>query len=186
MKTEKEKLAVLFPGLGYTCDKPLLYYAGKLARAGGYEVVSASYGGFPANVKGDPAKMRACLDQALEQCEGLLGGIEWNRYEEILLIGKSIGTAGARLFAEKHAILARYILFTPLEETFRMDFQDAIAFHGTADPWAKTEAIRQACSRQNIPLYITEDANHSLETGNVDTDLCTMQQVMRTVGAFMR
>ena len=24
------KIAVLFPGIGYTCDKPLLYYSAKL------------------------------------------------------------------------------------------------------------------------------------------------------------
>lgn len=32
----KKKIAVLFPGIGYTCDKPLLYYTGKLAVARGY------------------------------------------------------------------------------------------------------------------------------------------------------
>jgi phosphoglycolate phosphatase len=27
-----DKIAVIFPGIGYTCDKPLLYYAGKFAQ----------------------------------------------------------------------------------------------------------------------------------------------------------
>ena len=31
----QNKLAVIFPGIGYTKDKPLLYYAGKLAKAAG-------------------------------------------------------------------------------------------------------------------------------------------------------
>ena len=35
----EEKIAVLFPGIGYTCDKPLLYYTGKLAVARGYKIV---------------------------------------------------------------------------------------------------------------------------------------------------
>ena len=26
----KEKLVIIFPGIGYHCDKPLLYYAKKL------------------------------------------------------------------------------------------------------------------------------------------------------------
>lgn len=33
-----KKIAVLFPGIGYTCDKPLLYYSAKLAAEKGYEV----------------------------------------------------------------------------------------------------------------------------------------------------
>ena len=30
-----KKIAVFFPGIGYTCDKPLLYYSAKLAAAKG-------------------------------------------------------------------------------------------------------------------------------------------------------
>lgn len=41
------KLAVLFPGIGYTCDKPLLYYGAKLAKSYGYEVKRVEYGNFP-------------------------------------------------------------------------------------------------------------------------------------------
>ena len=31
------KAAVFFPGIGYHCDKPLLYYSRKLAQECGYE-----------------------------------------------------------------------------------------------------------------------------------------------------
>lgn len=31
------KLVVCFPGIGYHCDKPLLYYSRKLAAAAGYD-----------------------------------------------------------------------------------------------------------------------------------------------------
>ena len=58
------KLAVLFPGIGYTCDKPLLYYAEKLALAYGYEVKRVVYGNFPSGVKGDREKMKAAFESA--------------------------------------------------------------------------------------------------------------------------
>ena len=32
-----KKIAIVFPGVGYTKDRPLLYYAGKLAVKRGYE-----------------------------------------------------------------------------------------------------------------------------------------------------
>lgn len=42
-----EKLAVLFPGVGYQIDRPLLYHSAKLARERGYEVCTVSYPPLP-------------------------------------------------------------------------------------------------------------------------------------------
>ena len=39
-----KKAAVVFPGIGYHTDKPLLYYGKKLAAARGYEIVDVPYG----------------------------------------------------------------------------------------------------------------------------------------------
>ena len=40
----KEKLAIIFPGIGYHSDKPLLYYSRKLAKERGYEeIISLKY-----------------------------------------------------------------------------------------------------------------------------------------------
>ena len=33
----EKRLLVMFPGVGYHCDKPLLYYGRKIAREAGYE-----------------------------------------------------------------------------------------------------------------------------------------------------
>ena len=52
----KKKIAVLFPGIGYTCDKPLLYYTGKLAVARGYKLVKVEYGNFPSGIKENKEK----------------------------------------------------------------------------------------------------------------------------------
>ena len=51
------KLAVIFPGIGYHTDKPLLYYGKKAAGALGYEIVEAPYGNFEKNIKGSAEKM---------------------------------------------------------------------------------------------------------------------------------
>lgn len=53
----KKKIAVLFPGIGYHTDKPLLYYSRKLAMERGYEIAEVKYGELPANVKGNAKKM---------------------------------------------------------------------------------------------------------------------------------
>ena len=65
-----------------------------------------------------------------------------------------------------------------LAETFLFPAGEAIAFHGTGDPWAETEVIKMACAERDIPLYITENANHSLETGHLETDLRILSETM--------
>ena len=70
--SNERKIACLFPGIGYTCDKPLLYYSWKLLKGMGWDVVPVPYAGFPEKVKGDPEKMKLSAKMALEQAEEIL------------------------------------------------------------------------------------------------------------------
>ena len=179
-----KKAAFLFPGIGYTCDKPLLYYSWKTVKSLGWEVIPVRYSGFPDGVKGNPDKMRLTARMALEKTEEILRDIRWSDYGQILLIGKSLGTVVCTEYAERHGISCRQILFTPVEDTFRAAVKDAVVFHGTADPWAETKAVEEHCRRLNLPLYKTEGANHSLETGDVETDIGIMKEIMKTVREY--
>ena len=179
------KLAVLFPGIGYTCEKPLLYYSAKLCVEAGYEVIRLSYDGFPPGVKGDAEKMRQCFLSALEQTEEKLRDVDWKAREDIVFIGKSVGTVVAACYAKKHGLNVRCVLLTPVTATFAYTAQPSIVFHGTGDPWAKTPEITAACERQRLPLYLTEGANHSLETGNVERDLDTLKKTVDAVRTFL-
>lgn len=153
------KLAVLFPGIGYTADKPLLYYSEKLAKQYHYETVRVSYGELPKNL--DEA-----FREALAGTETLLVKYDWMQYEEILFLSKSIGTAVACAYAQKYKISCKNIYYTPLEQTFLYHPQSGIAFHGTADPWAKTKVIKEKCEEFSLPLHIIEGTNHSLEVAD--------------------
>ena len=192
------KIAVLFPGIGYTCDKPLLYYSAKLAAEKGFEVVRVPYGNFPSNVKGNAEKMYQSFVSAREQSEDILKDVDWGSYDEIVFFSKSVGTVVALSYASEHGIDARQVLYTPLKETFKFpvaaagaaDASDAgksraIAFHGTGDPWAVTEEIVRICEEKGVPLYLTKDANHSLECGKAIKDIKTIRKVMRTVKEFL-
>lgn len=197
------KLAVLFPGIGYTCDKPLLYYAGKLAQGLGYELKRVEYGNFPAGIKGDQEKMKAAFESALTQTEEILKDVDFAQYEDILFISKSVGTVVAACYRQKYHIACRSISFTPLEETFMfIEAHDivptdtmprecvsagGIMFHGTKDPWVRDSSlIRKGCERIGQPLYITENGNHSLETGNVALDIANLQKIMEQVEAYIK
>lgn len=39
------KICVIFPGIGYSKEKPLLYYSKKIANEHGYEVIVIEYSG---------------------------------------------------------------------------------------------------------------------------------------------
>ena len=46
------RIAVFFPGIGYRCDKPLLYFSRELAReAGCRELVNVNYWRVPKNTE---------------------------------------------------------------------------------------------------------------------------------------
>ena len=184
MKTiSKNAVAVLFPGIGYTNDRSLLYFSGRLAEKAGYKVIKVSYCGFPAGVKGDREKMRQSFFMAKEQAEEQLKDVEWG--DDILFISKSIGTIVASAIAKEQGLKVRSVIFTPLADTFGFLDRDAIVFHGTADPWAVTDDIREACGKKGLPLFTVEGANHSLETGDAEKDVAILEKAVKEVAAFL-
>ncbi|MCD7982590.1 MAG: alpha/beta hydrolase [Clostridiales bacterium] len=173
------KIAVVFPGIGYHADKPLLYYSKKTAKCLGYEILEVQYGDFPSGVKGDRKKMQTCFLAALAQTEEILKGVDFTSCEEILFISKSIGTTVAAAYAQTHHLKTGNLYFTPIADSFQfMKNRSGIVFHGTADPWIETKVLLDACEKKDLPVFVTENANHSLETGDVKTDLRNLQLIM--------
>ena len=82
----EKKLAVVFPGVGYHADKPLLYYSRKLAVQYGYEVICAEYGQLPSGIKGDAKKMYGAFEQALAHVEEQLSGTDFAACGRVLFL----------------------------------------------------------------------------------------------------
>jgi len=179
------KIAVFFPGIGYTLDKPLLHFSKALARGLGYEVQGVPYTGFERGIKGDVDKMARALEHALVQTEEILGRVCWEDYDDILFVSKSIGTVVAAVYADKHHIKCRNVYYTPVDQTFAFSLQPGIVFHGTADSWADTEGIKAKCSVLKMPLYLIEGANHSLEAEDVLENIDCLKRVMEQTKRYM-
>ena len=64
-----KRLAVFFPGIGYTVDKPLMHYSRRLAEKHGFEIRLLPYSGFPKKVKSDKTKMQESYKIALQQAK---------------------------------------------------------------------------------------------------------------------
>ena len=182
----KEKLAIIFPGIGYHSDKPLLYYSRKLAKERGYEeIISLKYSYTGRNIRGNKEKMQEVFEILYQQAEKQLERIDLSKYDEILFISKSVGTAISSAYVQKYKIRCKQILYTPLEETYKFEHSDAIAFLGTIDPWSNTANVEMLSKKQNVPIYMYENADHSLETGNIIEDIKTLEDVMKKTKEYL-
>lgn len=110
------KIAVCFPGIGYHCDKPLLYYSRNIACGLGYKNYrNVSYTYQAGDIRGNEEKMKQAYEVLFSQSETELTNIGWSEYDDIFFISKSLGTVIAASYAEKYGLKhARHILYTPL------------------------------------------------------------------------
>lgn len=181
-----KKLAVIFPGIGYTADKPLLYYSGRLAERSGYKLIKINFHDFPEVVPENRSSMLSALELATRQSEEALDGVLFSSYEDVIFISKSIGTVAAAAYAKKHELKARYIYFTPLAQTFSFAEEgNGIIFHGTADPWAEHDTIRNLIDSSKIQARIYEGADHSLETGDIQRDIELLNKIIGDVDEYI-
>lgn len=180
------KIAIFFPGIGYTNDKPLLYYARKLARQYGYEELCIEYHDLPGKVKGDKEKMMMAAHMAYEQAKEVLNGIEWAKYDEAILVGKSIGTVLAAKAAQEFETDAKLVLYTPVEATFMQEIKEAIAFIGEADPWSTLSEVKRLAKERKVPLHLYPECNHSLECGDMMRDVETLREVMTLTEEYIK
>ncbi len=181
------KIAVYFPGLGYHCDKPLLYYSRSIAGKLGYENSKTVHYTYSApNIRGNAEKMKEAYEALFSQAENILADIVWSEYDDVLFISKSIGTIIAASYAAKHGLTtARQILYTPLAQTFLAPPRNAIGFIGTADAWSSVDEIIRLSAANHIPLTVYGGCNHSLECGEPLKDIDTLKDVMQKTREFI-
>ena len=184
------KIAVFFPGIGYTIDKPLMYYSRVLAWQLGYDEKLLPYGGFPPKIPGDSGRTNNSFEIALKQSEEMLADVDFSSYDEILFVGKSIGTIVAAKLASESLVKERIrlILYTPLPETFAFSFGQAVVFTGTDDPWTGKENSRipELSAERGIPCHLIPGGNHSLESGDLYEDIRQMGEIMKETERFMK
>ena len=178
------KLCVLFPGIGYTIDKPLLYYSREIARSD-YDIKAIVYHGDAQKVKSQKEHLDQFYQHAYKDVCQQCAAIDFQAYEDILFISKSIGTALAEKYVREHSLKVKSVLFTPLAYTFEGENSQAIAFHGTKDPWVDHAQLMALAKSHHVPMTCIEGADHSLNTGDLDTDLIHLKEVMDQVKAFI-
>lgn len=179
-------LAVIVPGVGYHVDKPLLYYSRKLLLSIGAELVCISYSELPKNIMNDEMKMMEAFQIAKSDAMKQLEGIAFSDYKQVIFVSKSIGTVVSLAVQSALGIEAVNILYTPLKQTFLNRANHAVAFYGTKDPWTDLESIKLCSEKWCEAHFCYPETNHSLETGEVLTDLANMHDIMHKTYAFIQ
>lgn len=186
---DNKKIAIIFPGMGYHSDKPLLYFSKRLARENNYEIIEVNYE-FPykaREIMNDKARMKEAFEIAVSQIKEQLSQIDFGMYSDVVFIGKSIGTALAAHFDKELQVGARHIVFTPVPQTFEMLRENAgIVFHGLSDPWCPSDIARKKCDELQLELITIDNANHSLETDSPLKDIDNLRNIMKKVRQFIK
>ena len=183
------KIAVVFPGVGYTKDRPLLYYSGKLAVKNGYELKSMDFSGIRWSKEKlkDKEFLRRTVERCLKTAEEALGEFGDISQDEIVFISKSIGTLVANAFGNRTGVDAKQICFSPLEaiEGFVRE-RGAVLFYGDEDPYADHRAIESIAKEKSLETFRIAGGNHSLETGDIFTDIDNLKSMMQRVAELIR
>jgi predicted alpha/beta-hydrolase family hydrolase len=192
---EAEQVAIMLPGIGYTCQMPFLYYPTRLLLARGAEVLWVEYAysrreDFQALSPSE--QERWLLADVTAACRAAIGQ---HRSEQVLLIGKSLGTIamGHLLTTEPMVAHARAIWLTPLLRNDRLRAQIQRSGHrslfviGTADPHYHAAYLAEVQAATRGETVIIEGGDHSLEVGgDVFASLQAVEQVLRAMEAFLR
>lgn len=172
-----KKLVIMIPGVGYTMDCPLLYYASFLYEAKGYEQIHMKYNSilFEPDLTKEEKTLKA-RDYIWEKVKD----IDFSAYDEVVFLSKSFGTSEAGILAEKLGIKPKQIFLTPMPRALPYIKETDTVVIGTADEvYPECKAYFDEHGIQ--PLYI-EGADHSLEVkGKPFESLEILRDVMRYI-----
>ena len=167
------KLVVLFPGKNFSCDKPCLHYAATTAFQSGYDVLVLEYGYQAARTDLDIKDLTKIIDES-EACISQIV----HEYKQLIFISKSLGTIVAGEVEKRlNLSLKQHIYLTPLQDTIPyINSSNSIVVYGTNDPLFNKE-LAEKIKDKTIIEY--PNANHSLETNDVEESINIMQSLYK-------
>lgn len=153
-----KKIVISFPG-GRGYEIPLLYFGAKYFEDLGFEKVFINH----------PVLGEEKYEAIFENAAKALQTIDFNEYDEIVFIAKSLGTIVACRIKEKYNIPASLILFTPLEGTLQYingDNDIRLVAAAERDRHLDVNILKEICAKENINYYMESNVGHRMEVMN--------------------
>ena len=182
-----KKLAILFSGVNYSVDCPLLYYAGDICENAGFEIYEVKYEGYgKAQTAAKASYLEECIKLEYEALKGKLPRDMLQEYEELVFVSKSMGTVLAAHLEEDYGLQnVTHVMLTPIDQTLPyLKAQKKIAYMvtGTADNKVNHEVLREMSREHNYPLTEIEGAGHRLEIkGDVQKSIKILADIMEAI-----
>lgn len=153
------KLLVVLPGRMYDPNRSPLELIGLMALSHGYELLTVRYS---FQVSPYPTEQLS-LDDLEREVVGILPHLA--EYDEVCLVGKSLGTSVARrLLAKVEAPERSLVLLTPMPDSVEGESPvDRLCLIGEADPVFPRVAARREAHPTEWRLY--PGADHGLQVG---------------------
>jgi hypothetical protein len=179
--SSNKKLIVTFPGMGYTCDMPVLYYFREVALQHRCDIFSIQYYFQHTEV---PFDVKSDLQQVHDDCYNLIlqAVKDISSYDSVIFLSKSIGTVIAGKTALRFGeIPINHFFLTPISGTIAfIEKAKCVAIVGTEDHYFKEGDIERI---KNMPLATVETidgANHSLEVElNYEKSLSVLSHLLK-------
>ncbi|MDP4107499.1 MAG: alpha/beta hydrolase [Bacillota bacterium] len=184
----------MFYGMGYTYEKPILYYSTMTMLQNNYDVVHMHYT-YGQNIFKLPLEEITTIIS--DEINPIVAEIlAKKQYEEKVFLGKSLGTIPLingfmknNLFMNSKMVLLTPLLkFDSIFETLLTSNHSAFITIGEKDPHYIMDKIQAIENKTNIKIHKVPNANHSLDMEPFDTlmSITALEEVMRSLGEFLK
>lgn len=188
------KVAIIFPGLAYNHQMPLLHYTINTMVDSGLNVLAVDYD-YSNNPDFMQQSQSVRFDWMLEDVEAAVRVATKEENQEIVcLAGKSLGTLALGHLLETHEELrgVKTIWLTPLIknpqllEQMLAYIKDAVMVIGTKDQHYDSDIIDRLNANTQLSGIVIERANHSLEIeGDTTQSLQVLMQIVTIIQQFL-
>jgi hypothetical protein len=177
-----KRLIVLLPGRGYAVTAPLLHYCLHIGMDNGFDVLRVEYG-FQIAQTDLPSENIPDIQQ--ESVLAVRKALKTGRYDELVVVGKSLGTPIAAMIANEHSpnIPTKCVLLTPIQRCHELVTVPTLAVIGTDDA---AYAPDLAVGTQLVQWKVYDGLNHSLEkTGDLAASLAILPDIVQSCADFI-
>ncbi len=191
---DTQEVALIFPGLAYNSNMPLLHYSIETILTSGINVLTVDYD-YSNNPEFLKQVQSTRSDWLIEDVESAFNVItEEENQKVVCLTGKSLGTIALGHLLETHEELrdAKTIWLTPLIknpqllEQMLKYMKDAVLVIGTEDPQYDRDTVDRLNASTQLRGIIIDGANHSLEIeGDVTQSLRVLMQIVAILQQFL-
>ena len=188
------EIAIVLPGVGYTCHMPLLYYPSQVLLALGMDVLWVEYNYIRRpdyRALSDAEQKQWLFADVTAACQAALAQ---RSYQQVTLVGKSLGTVAMShlLATDARFAQSRRVWLTPVLRNdevlaqIRHSGPRALVAIGTADPFYDPAYLGDLQAAAKSKVVVVDGADHGLEiAGNVWQSLQILERVTRAIQAFV-